>query len=108
MKALPFLRGILVLLAASNFLRADVIDSSLIVRLNFEAEPVADVIPDTSPAGGHPGSNLGAIWAATEDGRTGVMNFDGLAPSQINIAPATDLNSTTGAITFWMKPSTVT
>ena len=108
MKALPFLRGIFLFAVASNLVRADVIDSSLIVRLNFDAEPVADVIPDTSPAGGHPGANLGAIWTATEAGRTGVMSFDGLLPSQINIAPVSDLNSTTGAITFWMKSGTVT
>lgn len=43
MKALPFLRGIFLFAVASNLVRSDVIDSSLIVRLNFDAEAVAEV-----------------------------------------------------------------
>src|SRR4051812_23190853 len=101
-------RAIIVLVSASILLRADVIDNSLALRLNFDAEPVADVIQDTSPAGGHPGTNLLAAWVASEDGRTGVMSFDGTFPSEITVAPATNLNSSTGAITFWMKSSLVT
>src|SRR5690349_2909795 len=102
------LRGILLLLAASRFLCADVIDSSLILRLNFDTDPVGGVVNDTSPAGGHPGSNVSATWVATEDGRSGVMNFDGTVPGELSVEPAADLNSSTGAITFWMKSSLVT
>jgi Concanavalin A-like lectin/glucanases superfamily len=84
-------------------LDGDVIDASLKVRLNFDAAPVGDVIADTSPAGGHPGTNSLATWAASESGRTGVMGFDGTAPSQITIAATPDLDSTVGTIAFWMK-----
>jgi hypothetical protein len=109
MKALRFfLKGIPLFVFASNVLTADVIDSSLILRLNFDTEPVNDVILDTSPAGGHPGTNLSATWAANESGRTGVMSFDGTLPSQITVAPATNFDSPTGSITFWMKSSLVT
>src|SRR5437016_14244112 len=74
-------------------IRADVIDSSLKVRLNFDSAPVGDVIADTSPAGGHLGSNNSATWVANEAGRDGVMSFDGTVPSQITLAPPADLNS---------------
>ena len=57
-------------LALGRPLEADVIDASLKVRLNFDAAPVGDVIADTSPAGGHPGTNSLATWAASESGRT--------------------------------------
>src|SRR6266568_5945660 len=87
---------------------ADVLDGSLIVRFNFDAEPVGDVIVDTSPAGGHPGANLLATWQDSEVGRTGVMSFDGTVPSQITLPAALDLNSSVGAITFWMKSDFVT
>ena len=87
---------------------ADVLDSSLIVRLNFDAAPVGDVIVDTSPAGGHPGTNNLATWMASEDGRQGVMNFDGTAPNQITVAAASPLNSPVGTIAFWMRSTNVT
>ena len=90
----------------ASSLEADVIDASLKVRLNFDAAPVGDVIADTSPAGGHPGTNSLATWAASESGRTGVMGFDGTSPSQITIAAAPDLDSTVGTIAFWMKSPT--
>ena len=72
---------------------ADVLDNSLIVRLNFDAAPVGDVIVDTSPAGGHPGTNNLATWVATEVGRQGVMNFDGLAKNQITVTLTGSHNS---------------
>ena len=87
---------------------ADVLDNSLIVRLNFDAAPMGDVIVDTSPAGGHPGTNNLATWVATEAGRQGVMTFDGLAPNQITVAAAPALNSPVGTIAFWMKSTNVT
>ncbi len=87
---------------------ADVLDGSLIVRFNFDAEPVGDVIVDTSPAGGHPGANILATWQDIEAGRSGVMRFDGILPSQITLPAASDLNSSVGAITFWMKSDLVT
>lgn len=88
--------------------RADVIDASLIVRFNFDLAPVNDVIVDTSPAGGHPGTNNLATWAATEAGRQGIMFFDGVVQNQITLAAASALNSTTGTIAFWMKSTNVT
>src|SRR5262245_24445051 len=87
---------------------ADVIDNSLKVRLNFDASPVGDVIVDTSPAGAHPGTNVAAAWVANDTGRQGLMSFDGSVPNQITIAAATDLNSPTGTIAFWMKSTNVT
>ncbi|HKS37468.1 MAG TPA: hypothetical protein VJW76_09785 [Verrucomicrobiae bacterium] len=86
---------------------ADVIDSSLKVRLNFDAAPVADVVLDTSPASGHPGTNSLATWAASEAGRNGVMRFDPTSPSQITVSASPDFNSSAGSITFWMKSDVV-
>jgi hypothetical protein len=87
---------------------ADVIDSSLLVRFNFDAAPVGDVIVDTSPGGAHPGANILATWQDSEVGRTGVMSFDGTLASQITVPAALDLNSSVGTITFWMKSDFVT
>src|SRR5258706_8565688 len=81
---------------SSSAIRADVIDDSLKVRFNFDAAPVGDVIVDTSPAGGHPGTNNLASWVASDDGRNGVMSFDPNAPSQIVLSAAADLNSSVG------------
>jgi hypothetical protein len=100
------LLGLNVVVAPS--VNGDVLDSSLILRLNFDAAPVGDVIVDTSPAGGHPGTNILATWVATEGVRQGVMNFDGTMPSQITVAPGPAFNSTTGTIAFWMKSTNVT
>ena len=87
---------------------ADVLDSSLKVRLNFDAAPAGTVVADTSPAGGHPGTNNFATWVANEAGRQGVMSFDGNALNQITLAAAPELNSPAGTITFWMKSTNVT
>ncbi len=86
----------------------DVLDASLIVRFNFDAAPVNDVIVDTSPAGGHPGTNNLATWVTTEDSRQGIMFFDGVLQNQITLAAAPALNSQTGTIAFWMKSTNVT
>ena len=110
--AISFFRLCIALIALNLVLalpvHADVIDSSLIVRFNFDAAPTNDVIVDTSPAGGHPGTNNLATWAASEAGRQGVMNFDGTVPNQITLAAAPALNSTVGTIAFWMKSTNVT
>ena len=101
--------GIVVLtLAFVPLAGADVLDSSLIVRFNFDAEPVGDVIVDTSLGGAHPGANILATWQDTEAGRAGVMSFDGTLPSQITLPAAADLNSSVGTITFWMESALVT
>ncbi|MGA2656417.1 MAG: LamG domain-containing protein [Verrucomicrobiota bacterium] len=95
-------------LSLSRMQGADVLDSSLIMRLNFEAAPVGDVIADTSQAGLHPGTNNLATWVASEGGRQGVMFFNGGDPDQITVAAAADLNSTVGTIAFWMQSTNVT
>ena len=101
--------GIVVLtLAFVPLAGADVLDRSLIVRFNFDAEPVGDVIVDTSLGGAHPGANILATWQDTEAGRAGVMSFDGTLPSQITLPAAPDLNSSVGTITFWMESALVT
>lgn len=86
---------------------ADVIDSSLKARLNFDAAPAADVVVDTSPAGGHPGTNSLATWVSGEAGRNGVMRFDPTSPSQITVSASPDFNSPVGSITFWVKSDVV-
>src|SRR2546423_4243267 len=116
MKKSPSLKSLRIFLLGSaiafamtiSAVRADVIDDSLKVRFNFDAAPANDVIVDSSPAGGHPGTNNLANWAATEDGRSGVMSFDPNAPSQIVLSAAADLNSSVGTISFWMKSAAVT
>jgi hypothetical protein len=76
---------------------------------SFDAEPVGDVIVDSTPDSiKHDGLNVGATWQASEAGRNGVMNFDGTLPSQITIAPASELDSSRGTIAFWMKSDLVT
>ena len=107
-KAFASLAFIALNLVVMPSVNADVLDSSLIVRLNFDAAPVNDVIVDTSPAGGHPGTNVLATWVASETGRLGVMNFDGTVPNEITVAAAPALNSTVGTIAFWMKSTNVT
>src|SRR5262245_34975097 len=87
---------------------ADVIDSSLKMRLNFDAVPVGDVVVDTSPAGSHPGTNNLASWVATEASRSGIMFFDGVSLNQIAVASASDFDSQVGTIAFWMKSTNVT
>src|SRR5438105_9569167 len=111
----PFSAELLAVLALFTFnlafirpVQADVLDSSLIVRFNFDAAPVNDVIVDSSPAGGHPGTNNQATWVASDAGRNGIMQFDGTVPNQITLAAAPALNSTVGTIAFWMKSTNVT
>src|SRR5262249_22786167 len=67
------------------------------VIYSFEAAPVGDVIVDsTTNTTKHNGVNIGATWVASQDGRTGVMSFDGVAENQITIAPAPELDSMRG------------
>ena len=82
----------------------------VVVIYSFDAAPVNNVIVDssTNTTAPHNGTDLGATWVASQDGRTGVMSFDGVAQDQITIAPTNDLNSTRGTIAFWMQSSNVT
>ena len=85
-------------------LAAGTVDTSgLVCRLDFAAAPVGDVLVDSSPAGLHPGTNIGVTWAASEAGRNGVMQFTSIPVNQITVPPAEELNSLTTTITFWMK-----
>jgi hypothetical protein len=78
--------------------------ASLVARYNFDAAPVNNVIVDSAPGPKHPGTNLLATWAATESGRSGVMQFAGGDPgSQIVVPPSADFDSSKGTIAFWMK-----
>jgi concanavalin A-like lectin/glucanase superfamily protein len=106
MKALDSLSaGLLIAFCASTAALADIIDSSLVLRFNFDSAPVADVIADTSPGAGHPGTNLNAIWLAGESGRSGVTQFKAPLPDQITVRTNAVLNSATGTISFWIKSS---
>src|SRR5580765_4127212 len=107
-KAFSSLAFIALNLVVMPSVNADVLDSSLIVRLNFDAAPVNDVIVDTSPAGGHPGTNVLATWVASDGGRQGLMSFDGTVPNQIKVGAAPALNSPVGTIAFWLKSTNVT
>jgi hypothetical protein len=79
-----------------------------VLHFPFDAEPVGDVVTDVSP-GGNNGANAGAMWMASEDGRSGVMHFDGEnAPGMITVEAAPNLNSVRGTIAFWMKSPNVT
>ena len=82
---------------------ADVIDASLRMRFNFDAAPVNNVIVDSSPSATHPGTNFGAIWAASENGRSGVMDFKAPVPNRITVPAIPALNSSNGTICFWIK-----
>lgn len=85
----------------------DVIDSSLLLRHNFDAAPVGGVILDTSPAGGHPGTNVGTAWVASAGGRVGVQQFVFRDINRITTPVDEAFNSPTGTICFWMKSTTV-
>jgi len=65
------------------------------------------VIVDSSP-GGNNGVNVGAAWVPSQDGRDGVMSFDGTLPSQMTVAAAPNLNSMRGTIAFWMESAQTT
>jgi len=46
--------------------------------------------------------NFGATWLATSGARSGVMSFAGASGNQIVVPGHTNLNSSVGAIMFWM------
>lgn len=100
-----FSAGLLMIFGASTTVLADIIDNSLVLRFNFDAAPVANVIVDTSPAAGHPGTNLNTVWLSSEGTRNGVAQFTGQYSDRITVATNAALNSTTGTISFWMKSS---
>ena len=99
----PHLIGFLLASTMPHAFAADVIDSSLKLRLNFDAAPVNDVVADTSPAAAHPATNLYASWRSAENGRNGVMDFKAPIPNRITVPAIPALNSTQGTISFWMK-----
>jgi hypothetical protein len=80
------------------------VGASLVARYNFDAAPINGVIVDTAPGSEHPGTNRLATWAASVDGRSGVMQFLPADPgSQIAVPPHPEFDSTKGTIAFWMK-----
>jgi concanavalin A-like lectin/glucanase superfamily protein len=94
---------LLILASVTPAFAADVIDSSLLMRFNFDAAPVNNVIVDTSPAATHPGTNVGAVWSASEMGRSGVMDFTAPNFNRIKVPAIPALNSSVGTISFWIK-----
>src|SRR5262249_49714664 len=88
--------------------------TSLMVRLNFDAQPAGNFVADSKPYGvPHNGIDYGATWLATstdpsEINRSGVMSFGAANSSQITIATSSDFDSTKGTISFWMRSSGVT
>lgn len=97
----------LLLLTLGNLsdLLAQDVTNGLLMRFSFDSAPVGNVIVDSSPAGAHPGTNLAAIWRASESGRNGVMDFIAPNPNRITIPAIPALNSSTGTICFWIKTS---
>ena len=85
--------------------------TSMVVRFDFEAAPVTNVILDSKPSGTrHDGLNLGATWLASSTDaasapvtRTGVMQFDANVGHQITLAPHADFNSARGTICLWVR-----
>ena len=85
--------------------------TSMVVRLNFDAAPAANVIVDSKPSGTlHNGVNLGTSWLASSTDvapvpvtRAGVMQFDASVGHQITLAPQADFNSGRGTICFWVR-----
>src|SRR5438045_6538708 len=94
---------VLVTSSVTPLFAADVIDSSLRLRFNFDAAPVNNVIVDSSPSATHPGTNFLAVWSASESSRSGVMDFKAPNPNRINVPAIPSLNSSTGTISFWIK-----
>ena len=78
-------------------------ETSLVVRLDFAVPPVGDVLEDSSSLGSHPGTDLGATWAESVAGRSGVLQFAPPFPNQLTVPPHPELNAPQGAVTFWMK-----
>jgi hypothetical protein len=65
---------------------------------------VSNVVVDSKPVGTpHNGVNGGAIWAASNGSRTGVMQFIGTNTTQITLENNPDFQSTVGTISFWMR-----
>ena len=89
--------------------------ANLVVRFNFDAAPVGNVIVDSKPSGTpHNGVNNSAIWlpaaadtSATPISRSGVMQFvvplNQQPTQQITLAANADFNSMQGTIMFWMR-----
>ena len=104
MKRLALVLGSFVLIVSGfrPVRAADVIDASLRLRFNFDSTPANNVIVDSSPSGTHPGTNMGAIWTASENGRNGVMDFKAI-PNRITVPAIPALNSSKGTISFWIK-----
>ena len=101
---------LLALLTAGGAVMGDVIDDSLIVRYDFDAAPVGEVIIDSSPGGSdHPGANFDASWVDLAFdplgvGRGGLMAFDSEVGSQITVPGHDDFDlPERGTISFWMK-----
>ncbi len=66
-----------------------------------------NVVADSKPVGTpHDGVNNGAIWAASNGTRTGVMQFVGTNTTQITLANNPDFQSTVGTISFWLRSPT--
>ena len=115
--AVPF-RFILALIFALNAalglqLHAQTLDTTtnLVMWLNFSNNPAVNsgVVTDQSPTGSNSGivSNQ-TTWVATQDGRQGVMSFNGTDPDGITVQPSPSLNSTVGTIAFWMESPNAT
>jgi len=76
--------------------------NSMVLRLNFDAAPVNDVIVDSS-ASNNSGTNDGAEWIASDSGRTGLMRFAIPLIDKIVVAPDPDFDGPVGTIAFWMR-----
>src|SRR5882762_3127479 len=86
---------------AATFTNNPVLDSSLVLRLNFNAAPAGNVVVDSSPSN-NSGTNQGAAWVSADTGRNGLMRFD-LVLTQITVPADPDFDSPTGTIAFWVK-----
>jgi len=64
---------------------------------------------DSNPTGpAHDGLTLGASWLASSGNRSGVMSFNSAHPDQVVVSGATNFDSSTGTIMFWMRSSGAT
>ena len=82
--------------------------NGLVLLFSFPSAPVNNVIVDGSGAGNNGQDvNGSATWVASDAGHTNLMSFDGAIPSEIIVPTNAVLNSSTGAITFWMRSSNV-
>src|SRR5436190_14615230 len=78
-----------------------VLDSSLVLRLNFNSAPVNNVVVDSSPSN-NSATNHGAAWVSADTNRSGLMRFDQVM-TQITAETDAELDSGVGTIAFWMK-----